>query len=204
MWLANEPARPRLAASVGIALALALALGGCTCGAEGRERARTPGASTQGAESQPAIAYATPQPAPPATAFEVVPGAQAPVALGAATRAGAWSALRRGGAERRSAGNFLCRLETLYGRAPIVLGDRVAFVLQDRETGIVLTASADPSGPSFGAVLPPGEGGPEPATQTSAAEAVLALATLLDATAPRDCQYTLGGRDVGVRDGQWF
>ncbi len=204
MSLANEPARTCLAAVVGIALALPLALGGCDCDAEGRELTRTPATSTQGAESRPAIAYPTAQAARPATAFEVVPEAQAPGALGAATRAGAWSALRRGGVERRSAGNFLCRLETLYGRAPIVLGDRVAFVLQDQETGILLTASADPSGPSFGAVLPPGESGPEPAAQTSAAEAVLALATLLDATAPRDCQYTLGGRDVGVRDGQWF
>jgi len=200
MSLANEPARIRLAAAV----AIALALGGCDCGADGRGPPRTPAASTHGAESRPAIAYPTTPPPPPATAFEVVLGAQAPTALGAATRAGAWSALRRGGEERRSAGNFLCRLETLYGRAPIVLGDRVAFVLRDQETGILLTASADAAGPSFGAVLPPGEGGPEPAAQTSAAESVLALATLLDATAPRDCTYTLAGREVGVRDGEWF
>ena len=189
---------------LGTPLAGLIALAGCECGEPREEPSARRPAQTQGAESRPAVAYPSADPPPPRSAFAPVVGAEAPAALASATRAGGWAALRRGGEERRSAGNFLCRLETLYGRAPIVLPEHVAFVLRDDETGIVLTASADASGPSFAARLPPGEGGPEPTAQTSAAEAVLALATLLDATVPHDCAYELGGREVGVRNGEWF
>ncbi len=183
--------------------ALSLALSGCTCGPpDAGSSARRE--ATEGDEARAAIAYTLDEPAPPREAFTSVTGAEAITALADASRAGSWSGLRRGQAERRSAGNFLCRLETLYGRAPIALPSRVAFVLRDEESGVVLTAVADASGPSFGAVVPRIAEELDPNAQTAAANVALALARLVDATAPRDCTYTIAGTDVGVRDGQYF
>lgn len=184
---------------------LAVAIAGCTCGAPDvgpspRERA----GATVGDESRAAIAYVVDEPAPPAEAFVVVGGSEAITSLADASRAGSWAGLRRGREERASAGNFLCRLETLYGRAPIALPGRIAYVLRDEETGIVLTAVVDAGGPSFGAVVPHVAEGLDPRAQTAAANVALGLARLLDATAPSDCTYTLDGVEVGVRDGLWF
>jgi hypothetical protein len=109
--------------------------------------------------------------------------------------------MRRGGEERRSTGNFVCRLEALYGRAPIVLPDRVAWALRDEERGLVLTAVADASGAWIGvgsdAVV-------DPTSQTTAANVAIELARLIDVTEPATCRYTIGGTEVGVRDGQWY
>jgi hypothetical protein len=184
---------------------LAAAIAGCTCEPpDGGPSPRPRAGSTEGDESRAAIAYALEEPAPPREAFVRVTGSEASTALADASRAGSWTGLRRGHEERRSAGNFLCRLETLYGPPPIALPGRIAYVLRDEETGLVLTAVVDASGPSFGAVVPRVAEGLDPAAQTAAASVALALARLLDATAPRDCAYTLDGVEVGVRDGAWF
>lgn len=187
----------------GLALALAsLLVTACSGEGEPRHRPRASPSESRGAEASfPAVAYPVAGPIPSAERFEALSGDAAARALAEATRAGAWSALRRGGQERRSAGNFLCRLETLFGRAPHVAPGRVAFALRDRETDLVLTAAVDASGPAFGAVV--GQP-PDPERQTRAAQAVLELAALLDATAARDCRYPLGGVDVGVREGSAF
>jgi hypothetical protein len=186
----------------GTALALASLVAACSGEAEPRDRSRDPSSGSRGAEaSYPAVAYPVAGSVPTAARFEALVGWTALAPLAAATRAGAWSALRRGGEERRSAGNFLCRLETLFGPAPVVEPGRVAFVLRDRETALVLTAVADASGPAFGAVV--GDP-PDPALQTQAAQAVLELAALVDATEARDCRYTLAGVEVGVRAGTVF
>jgi hypothetical protein len=168
-------------------------------GAPGETFHETPH-GTRGAEARPALAYPSADPVPEASRFVALPADEAVASLAAATRAGAWSALRRGGEERRSAGNFLCRLETRFGRAPIIEPSRVVFVVRDAESGLVLTAYADAAGPAFGAVL--GDP-PDPFRQTQAAHAAIALATLLDATVPGDCSYPLGGREVGVEGGSY-
>lgn len=182
---------------------VALALGACTCAEEPAERRHRPAADparTQGQEARPAIAYPSADPVPDPARFVALVGSEAAAAWASSTRAGAWSALRRGGEERRSAGNFLCRLEARFGRAPVVEATRIAFVVRDTETDLVLTAYVDASGPALGAVL---SDPPDPARQTRAAHAAIALATLLDATTPGDCTYTLDGREVGVEGGSY-
>lgn len=186
--------RPTLPATLALA-----ALTGCTCGAEPPAPARGI-ANVTGGESRPAIAYPIETAASLPEAFERITGDAATAALEHATRAGSWAGTRRGGEERRSAGNFLCRLETLFGPAAIREPGRVAHVLRVRESGLVLTAVADASGPWLGAR----DDEATPEAQTHAAEAAIDLARLLDATTPEDCVYTLGGVEVGVRAGQWF
>ncbi|MBN8615484.1 MAG: hypothetical protein J0L92_33120 [Deltaproteobacteria bacterium] len=177
---------------------------GCTCGGPDEpESPRPPHAETEGQEAHAALAYDLEEPAPPREAFAAVTGPEAIAALSDASRAGSWAGLRHGREERRSAGNFACRLETLYGRAPIVLPDRAAWVLRDEETGVVLTAVVDGSDPYFGAVVPRLAEGLDPNAQTAAANVTLGLARLLDATAPNDCGYTIDGVEVGVRDGEY-
>jgi hypothetical protein len=185
--------------------ALCLSIGsGCTCGApEEPPGTRHPRAETEGQEAHAAIAYDVEEPAPPRDAFTGVTGPEALAALAEASRAGSWAGLRHGREERRSGGNFACRLETLYGRAPIERPDRAAWVLRHEETGVVLTAVVDGSDPFIGAVVPRLAEGLDPNAQTAAANLALALARLLDVTAPNDCAYTIDGVDIGVRDGEY-
>ncbi|MFN7699337.1 MAG: hypothetical protein ACK5U8_15670 [Deltaproteobacteria bacterium] len=183
-------------------LAILLAgAGGCTCAADHDRHRAGPPISERGGEARAAVAYPVEEPSPARDAFSLTAASDAVASLGAATRAGSWSGLRRGGEERRSAGNFLCRLEALYGRAPIVLPDRVAVVLLAEETGLVLVAAADAGGPWIGV-----DGGrlADPDAQDVAAQAAIELARLIDATAPTGCVYEIGGTAVGVRGGAWF
>jgi hypothetical protein len=190
---------PSRALACAVAAAL---LGACSQCAEpaGPAEVRPAPGETRGDEAHPALAYPGEEPPPEPSRFSTLGHEEAATAVAGATRAGAWSALRRGGEERRSAGNFLCRLETRFGPAPVVEPSRVAFALRDEETGLLLTAYVDPGGPAFGAVL--GDP-PDPSRQTQAAHAVLALARLLDATVPDDCTYAVGGRQVGVEGGAY-
>jgi hypothetical protein len=174
---------------------------GCTCSTD-REGPHTRRASEPaGGEAQPALPYPAEEPAPPREAFALVSGGEAAAALASASRAGSWAGLRRGGEERRSAGNFLCRLEALYGRAPIVQPERVAWVLRDEERGLSLAAVADASGPWIGVGR---EALADPSAQTAAANVAIELARLIDTTEPTACRYTIAGTDVGVREGEWF
>ena len=174
---------------------------GCTCATD-REAPRTPRQTEpRGGEARPALPYPVEEPAPPREAFALVTGGEAPAALASARRAGSWAGLRRGREERRSAGNFVCRLEALYGRATIVQPERVAWVLRDEERGLVLSAVADASGPWIGVGR---ESLADPNAQTTAADVAIELASLIDTTAPTACRYTLAGTEVGVRDGEWF
>jgi hypothetical protein len=174
---------------------------GCTCATDREGPRARPPHEAHGGEARPAVPYPVEEPAPPREAFALVTGGEAPTALAGASRAGSWAGLRRGGEERRSAGNFLCRLEALYGRAPIVLPDRVAWVLRDEERGLVLTAVADASGPWIGVSR---TALADPTAQTTAANVAIELARLLDATEPTTCRYTIAGTEIGVRDGEWY
>lgn len=182
---------------------LLTSIAGCTCGGPGEPRSRPTTSATDGEESNAAIAYeGRDELVPPAEAFTPVTGPDAMAALTRATRAGSWAGLRRGREERRSAGNFACRLETLYGRAPIALENRVAWILRNEETGLLVTAVASAGEPTFGVVIQGVLGGET--SESAAAEAASMLALLVDGTTPRDCAYVIDGVEVGVRDGEYF
>jgi hypothetical protein len=177
------------------------AVPGCTCATEREGPRARPLPQAHGGEARPALPYPVDEPAPPREAFVLITGAEAPLALAGASRAGSWAGMRRGGEERRSAGNFVCRLEALYGRAPILLPDRVAWVLRDEERGLVLTAVADSRGPWIGVSR---AAAVDPSAETRAANVAIELARLLDVTTPTTCHYTVAGTEVGVRDGEWY
>lgn len=206
----RDCSRTRFAQAHSLAAALVVASSGCECGAgpapparHRAERAST-AESSAGAERTAAVAYRVDERLPPADAFEPLRAEAAQQALRSATRAGSWAALRRGGEERRSAGNFVCRLEALFGPPGVVEEDRLAFVLRDRETGLVLGAIADLHDAWFVAVLAGEPGQPDSLAQTTAARVVLGLAALVDATTPISCEHRIAGRSVGVRSGVWY
>ncbi|MCX7807861.1 MAG: hypothetical protein N2515_04580 [Deltaproteobacteria bacterium] len=154
-----------------------------------------------GGEARLAIPYFQ-GPAPSAEAFEMISISKGKLEsiLPQSRRAGSWLGLRGGGAEHQSPGNFLCRLETIFRKGPVDLGDRLLFALRHRQSALVLLLVAEPK-EVWIAVHPPPKGEDE---ELKASRAVEALVLLIDSVAPHDCAYSIGGIEVGVRNGEWY
>lgn len=190
-----------------LVLLLALALAGCECGAP-RAEPSPGGEPTHGdevaADHGPADALTTDVDLAGIADFEPVELALAE----RAERARSWSGRGAlvgspGAAARRSAGNWLCRLWTHFGRPPDVTDAGFRYVLRERASGYVLTAFADAGGPALGGVLRDDQ---RPIDLERMTAIVDHFATLMDATRPEPCELevTGGARTIGVADGEWF
>lgn len=175
---------------------------GCSCGPDDAEPtpARTTSEPTVGGDEGLLDPVLDPAAAPPASRFAPVPVERGREA--ARGRSWAGSALLRDGARGRgSSGNFLCRLWALYGPPPALPEDGFRYVVHDEELDYVLVAYVDDRGPALGAVIT-NEEGHRIGDEDRIARSVDALATLIDATRPIDCELSVAGHAIGVRGGR--
>lgn len=209
-----SPAPPR-APLIPSAMAIAVLLTGCECSEEpagrsdlGRAVLSAGGDQTEDGSHGPAIVLRTPGEAVPEPArFEPI----APALATGSTRARGWASLddlQSGASERLSLGNWLCRIWAHYGPPPEVQDGGFAYAFRDRETGEVITAYSASSGPAMGGMLLGQNGVPVEDAQQRITASVNAFVSLIDSTAPPDCELELqsdyGPIRVGVRDGEWF
>lgn len=105
-------------------------------------------------------------------------------------------------------GNWLCRIWTHYGAPPQVQRDGFVYAFRDTETDEIITAYSAGSGPAMGGVILGADGFPVEGAQQRVAGSVNAFVTMIDATAPSDCELDVetdwGDTRIGVRGGEWF
>jgi hypothetical protein len=181
------------------ALAL-IFLTGCSCGPDDEAAPRRASEETRGGDEGLLDPVLDPASAPPVSRFPLIEVERGREAARARSWAGA-ALLRDGARGRGSAGNLLCRLWALYGPPPGTPEGGFRYVVHDDELDYVLVAYADARGPALGAVIT-NEEGHRVGDEDRITRSVDALATLIDATRPIDCELEVGGSVIGVRGGR--
>ncbi len=204
---ANANDRAPLVSSLAILLVLSLTLSSCECGTSPTEPV-SHGDPTRGAERSPSHGPAG-RLAEGVDLTGIADFERVDLALAdRAERARSWSGRDALGRSplvlaRSSLGNWLCRLEVHFGVPTEVTASGFRYALRERESGYVLTAFADASGPALGGVLRDDQ---RPIDLERMTAIIDRFATLMDATVPEDCRLELaeGARVVGVSAGEWF